>query len=289
MFIQPYQLEELRFAWCYRVYYRWQTHRARPQPALRGLDQKTLDSMLQPYDIHILEACSSETDVKVLISLLPSETVAACAGKMKGRVSKWLGERRDLRQPSNQKRLSRGYFACTTGKSTAEAVNRYLDQQSEHHGYAARVRPPMFVRQYPITVEDEQRLSANRAMSVLQYHVVLSTWKRKGVFARAAAESMANAWRRIQGRYQMAIEKVSFVPDHVHVAVRAHPSQSPAEIAVALMNSSQDLMWSSFSDSVIRAGVERLWQASAYIGTYGNLESAKISAYVRRWKQGEGL
>jgi len=289
MFVQPYQLEELRFAWCYRVYYRWQTHRARPQPALHGLDQKTLDSMLQPYDIHILEASSSETDVKVLTSLLPSETVAACAGKMKGRVSKWLGERRDLRQPSNQKRLSRGYFACTTGRSTADAVNRYLGNQGEHHGYASRVRPPVFVLQYPLTFEDEQRLRANHAVTVLQFHVVLSTWRRKGVFAGAAAEATADAWRRIQGRYQMAIEKVSFVPDHVHVAVRAHPSRAPAEITVALMNESQDLMWGSFSDSVIRAGVERLWQASAYIGSYGNLESAKIGAYVRRWKQGEGL
>ena len=219
MFIQPYQLDELQFAWCHRVYYRWQTHRTQPQPALRGLGQQTLCSILRPYGIHILEMSASDTDVKVLASLLPSETAAACAGKMKGRVSKWLGEQGDPRQSTNQKRLSRGYFACTTGKSTADAVNRYLAKQGEHHGYASRVRPPEFVRQYAITVEDEQRLHANHAVTVLQYHIVLSTWKRKGVFVRATAEATADAWRRIQGRYQMSIEKVSFVPDHVHLAV----------------------------------------------------------------------
>jgi len=288
MFIQPYQLEELQFAWCYRVYYRWQTHRARPQPALRGLDRETLDSMLQPYDIHVLEASSSETDVKVLVSLLPTETVAACAGKMKGRVSKWLREQLDPRQPAKEKLLSRGYFACTTGKSTAAAVDQYLDNQGEHHGYASRVRPPVFVERYPLTSADEGRLCANHAVTILQFHVVLATWKRKGVFGQAAAEATADGWRRMQGQHQMAIEKVSFVPDHAHVAVRAHPSRSPAEIVVALMNSSQERMWGDFSEPVIRAGVERLWQASAYIGSYGDLESAKIGAYVRRWEQDEG-
>jgi hypothetical protein len=63
LFVQPYQLEELRFACCFRVYYRWRTHR--------------------------VEASAGRTDVMVLASLLPTETVAAAAGKMKGRVSKW--------------------------------------------------------------------------------------------------------------------------------------------------------------------------------------------------------
>lgn len=288
MFIQPYQLEELQIAWCYRLYYRWQTHRARPQPELRGLDREMLDSILQPYGIHILEASSSETDAKVLASLLPTETAAACAGKMKGRVSKWLREQIGHQQAPKEKLLSRGYFACTTGESTAEAVSHYLDNQGEHHGYASRVRPPVFVRRYPLTSTDEQRLSANHAATVLRFHVVLATWRRKGVFAQAAAEAMAHGWREIQAQHRMVIEKVSFVPDHAHVAVRVHPSQSPGEIVAALMNASQERMWSDFSDSVIRAGVERLCQASAYIGSYGDLESAKIGAYVRKWEQGEG-
>ena len=33
-----------------------------------------------------------------------------------------------------------------------------------------------------------------------------------------------------------------------------------------------------------RSRAERLWQAGAYMGSYGALESAKISAYVRKWE-----
>ena len=51
MFSQPYQLEEIGFACCFRVYYRWRTHRARPCPALAALDRETLGSLLHPYGI----------------------------------------------------------------------------------------------------------------------------------------------------------------------------------------------------------------------------------------------
>jgi hypothetical protein len=39
---------------------------------------------------------------------------------------------------------------------------------------------------------------------------------------------------------------------------------------------------------VTQARVERLWQPGAYIGSYGDLQSAKIAAYVRQWEEAEG-
>ena len=283
MLIQPYQRDELTFAWCYRVYYRWRTHRAAPQPALAKLDGATLGALLQDYDVHVLEATASEMDVKLLASLLPTETVAAGVSKAKGRVSKWLREQLHLQNP--QKLLSRGYFASTAGQSTAEAVQRYLEQQSEHHGYASRVHPPVFVQRYPITAADDERLSAERAVTNLQLHIVLATWRRKGVFGGAEGSATAARWRQMQDELAMALEKVSFVPDHMHLAVRIHPSVSPAQMVIALMNAAQELLWSDFPDAVIRAGVPRLWQPSAYIGAFGDLESAKIAAYVRQWEE----
>ena len=56
MFSQPYQLEGIGFACCFRVYYRWRTHRACPCTALAALDRETLGSLLHPYGIRILEA-----------------------------------------------------------------------------------------------------------------------------------------------------------------------------------------------------------------------------------------
>jgi REP element-mobilizing transposase RayT len=281
--IKPYKFEELKFAWCYRVYYRWGTHRGRTQAALAQLDQVTLDAMLQPYGIRILEAAADQAGVKMLASLLPDETVAGCAGKAKGRTSKWLRETTGLQ--TAQKLLGRGYFACTTGKSSAEAVDRYLSAQGTHHGYATRARPPIFVERYPFTPADEQRLTARHAVTVLQLHVVLSTWRRKGVFGQMEGHAVTARWRQMQDEWQTFLEKVSFVPDHVHLAVRIHPKVSPARLVLGMMNAAQELLWEEFAESVIRAGADRLWQSSAYIGLYGDAQSAAIAAYLRRWEQ----
>ena len=282
MLIQPYHLDELRFASCYRLYYRWQTYRLSCHPALAKLNRETLDTLLRGYGIHILEATASESDVRVLASLLPGETAAACASKMKGRASKWLRGQTNVSE--SQKLLSRGYFACTTGTSAKEAVLSYLDSQSEHHGYSSRPNPPVFVASYAQTSADEKRLAVNHAVTVLQFHVVLSTWRRRGVFGRLEAEGIANLWRETQRQHPLFIEKVSFVPDHVHLAVHVHPSHSPAKAVVELMNAAQEVVWKAFADSAIRARAERLWQPSAYIGSYGSLESVKIAAYVRKWE-----
>ena len=143
--------------------------------------------------------------------------------------------------------------------------------------------PPVFVREYPAPT-DEPRLQAKHAASVLQYHFVMSTWGRRGVFSRDAAESVAENWRRLELEQCFALCKVSFVPDHVHLAVRVHPSVSPARLFVHLMNDAQQNVWARFSQNVVRAAVERLWQSSGYIGSYGQLASPQIGRYIASGK-----
>ena len=58
--------------------------------------------------------------------------------------------------------------------------------------------------------------------------------------------------------------------------------------STALMNAGQEVMWNQFDRDVILAGVERLWQPSAYVGSFGELTSNAISAYVARWERAAG-
>src|SRR5262245_46732533 len=102
MLIQPYLRSELYFAYCYRVYLRWRTHRARPLEPLAALDQVVLENIANRYDIHVLECASNTTDLLALVSLKPEETISACTGKLKGQVSKWLREAQQLTQPAEQ-------------------------------------------------------------------------------------------------------------------------------------------------------------------------------------------
>jgi putative transposase len=278
MFVQPYLQNELHFAYCYRAYLRWRTHRARPLAPLVELDQEFLENIASKYGIRVLECASNTTDLLALVSLKPEETISACTGKLKGQISKWLREARALAQPTEQ--LSNGYFACTVGKSPREAVEQYLSRQSEHHGYAERALPPIFVERYELSEEDEARISPNHSVVVAQFHLVLATRWRRGVFGSQEGRVVADEWRKLQPSMRAALVKVSFLPDHAHLAIRAHPSVSPADLVVELMNSAQQVIFERFAGAILQARVERLWQPSAYIGSYGDLTSPQIRKYI---------
>lgn len=281
MLIQPYLANELHFAYCYRVYLRWRTHRARPLAPMADLDQAVLENIAGKYGIRVLECASNTTDLLALLSLKPEETLSACAGKLKGQVSKWLREAQQLTPPTEQ--LSNGYFACTVGKSPREAVEQYLSKQSKHHGYDQRALPPVFVESYELSEADEARISPNHSMVVAQFHLVLATNRRRGIFGSQEGSAVAAEWRRLQTGLRAALLKVSFLPDHVHLALRTHPAISPAELAVELMNAAQQVVFERFAEAAIQARVERLWQPSAYIGSYGDLTSPQIRKYIHNW------
>jgi REP element-mobilizing transposase RayT len=158
-----------------------------------------------------------------------------------------------------------------------------LSLQGEHHGYANRVLPPIFVDQYPLADEAERRISPHHAMVIAKFHLVFSTTWRRGMFGSAQGRRVAKIWLQVQHELRISLIKVSFVPDHVHVALRSHPSVSPANIAAGLMNSAQQVM----EREMIQAGVNRLWMNSAYVGSYGDLSSAQIRKFIERWSSQE--
>jgi REP element-mobilizing transposase RayT len=223
----------------------------------------------------VLECTTSKSELITMVSLQPQETISACVGKLKGRVSKWLNEKLGSTEPLQL--LSRGYFACTVGKSRREAVEEYLAKQAQHHNYDKRQLPPIFVEHYDLSASDEARLTVQHACVVSLFHIVLATWKRRGVFGSQEGRAIAAELRRRQEQMRIAIIKVSFVPDHVHLAIRLHPTVSPAEVVAALMNAAQDTV----QDLLVREGLECLWERSAYVGSYGDLASPQIRKYIR--------
>lgn len=283
MYLQPFQPHELHLAYCYRLFLRFRTYRARKLTQLSGVDRRKLDSLVRPYNIRALQCASDSTDLMSILSLQPSESISSCASKLKGQLSKCLREQLQLTQPENL--LSKGYFAITIGKSTAQAIARYLDNQAQHHGYDKRILPPVFVARYDGNQSDENRLATAHAAVVGRFHVVLSTRGRRGVFGSHAGEAIAARWLRLQEQWRIRLLKVSFVPDHVHLALRAHPSVPPLKIICELMNSAQETV----PHAMVRAGIERLWLPSAYVGSYGDLADAQVRKYVENWRSKDKL
>lgn len=286
MLIHPYSLAELKFAWTYHVYICTRTYRRQLQAELAKLCCEQLNQMLAPYSIQVLEFVSTEQEFRMLLSLVPGESVKAAVSKLKGRISQWLNSHK--LSAGKSKVLARGYFAATSGKSTTELVANYLEKQGSHHGYDRRPRPPVYVQTYTATERSQSVLETNHARTRLKFHIVLSTEKRRGVFGADSGRAIADCWKSLENEQKIFVSKVSFVPDHVHLAVEVHSTVSPAELVVVLMNSAQELMWQQFSNDVIFSRVHRLWQSSAYIGSFGDLTSNALVAFLKNWENVAG-
>lgn len=287
MFLPPVNASDLRLAFTYKVYLRWHTHRLRPLPALAALTLCAAQEFAASAGIRILELSADERNLLALVSLSPTDSVSTCASKLKGRLSKWLRERLGLAAAENL--LGRGYFACTSGHNVREDVEGYLDQQPAHHGYARRVLPPVFVKEWKPTPADEVRLNPAHAVALLQFHLVLAVANRHGVFGDESGRAVAEDWRGLQERERFQLLKVAFVPDHVHLAVRTHPAVVPVVLVSRLMQTAQARMLRDFPEHLIQAGLSRLWPNGAYVGGYGDITAGKVQGYLRKWETGPGL
>jgi len=280
MHIEPYRPDEMGFAFCYHVYVRWHTWRRQPFAQLPTLDLTTANTIAEQFGLRVLECAAQTSEVLLLLSLQPQTSVSAAVGTLKGQISKWLNHNLGLEHPARL--FGRGYFACTSGKSSSETVAAYLDSQGDHHGYASRVVPPVFVRSFP--QGRDEHLQTDHAATLLQFHMVLATMCRKGVFGQTPGERVTDAWRSLEREFRFSLRKVSFVPDHVHVALQLHPAVAPAETVLALMNSAQETIASRCELELIRAAIPRLWQPGAYVGSYGDLVSPKLAKYIQRYR-----
>ncbi|HMV87366.1 MAG TPA: IS200/IS605 family transposase [Blastocatellia bacterium] len=115
---------------------------------------------------------------------------------------------------------------------------------------------------------------------------MLATSGRRRIFGAREGSAVAATWRNALTQLQAALLKVSFLPDHVHLALRLHPAVSPANLVVELMNAAQTVVFEQFPQAVIQAKAARLWQPSAYIGSFGDLASPQISQYIHNWAEG---
>ena len=287
MFLPPVNAPNLHIAFTYKVYLRWHTHRLRPLPALAALSLADAQEFAASAGIRILELSADERNLLVLVSLAPTDSVSVCASKFKGRLSKWLRERSGLAEAENL--LGRGYFACTAGHNLREDVTGYLDRQPPHHGYDRRVLPPVLVKEWGLSPEDETRLDPAHAAALLRFHVVLAVANRHGVFGDESGPVLAEDWRGMQEKEKFFLLKAAFVPDHVHLAVQIHPATVPVELVAKLMNAAQERMLRDFPEHLIQAKLARLWPDGAYLGSYGDITSKRVQGYMRKWESGQVL
>lgn len=171
-----------------------------------------------------------------------------------------------------------GYLARSVGRVRIQAVKNYIAHQAEHHGYSARVSPPVF------RYRSAQRalLRAAHAVFDLRYHLVFVTRFRRSVFGSPFGRKLVDYWLNVAGKKGFTLEEASVLPDHVHLLIRLKPKTTVEECALSLMNNSQFWIERHHKRALVEAKVDRVWQPSAYAGTCGKVTTAMVKAFLAR-------
>lgn len=274
-----YHIDRLAFAYRCHAYFRWHTHWRARFPILRELAREKIQEIYP--EIHIAEFRASDQEVVLLAKLRPAESIASAAAKLKRAISRVA--RSMLNRQNSTKIFGRGYFAATVGSRTRSELDRYLDEQCQHHGYDRRY-DPVWVQTWSEPSNDGWLQSPN-SRTFIGWHLVFCTWDRVPVFGRTIGESFA---RLIHGRsadLQAYLRKISVVPDHVHMAFRAHPSVAPGELASALLMPMENIVYGQHRGALFGVSIPQLWKPSAYTGSYGELSGGQLRTYIRNWTE----
>jgi len=268
MYLTP--LKSLTWAYQLHYYLCFRTHRrSQSLPAIESLLKTLIYDICERHDYRLLAFKSYPTQLRIVVSLRPNQPIAKVIQTIKTNTS---------RESTLHSRLwARGYLAQSVGRVRVSAVRKYLEQQSAHHGYDSRWLPPV----YRYRCEEPLELSASHAVFDLNHHLVFSTRWRRGIFTSGVGRALTDYWLRVAAKRRFAIDQASTIPDHIHLIVRIVPSMSIEDCALLLMNNGQYFMATNFPQLLIQAGVDQLWQGSAYAGTCGKYTTGLMQRWLR--------
>lgn len=263
-------IEHLTFAYQLHYYLCWQTHRLRElSSAEQHVLRRELPRICRQYDMHLLSVTVQPTHLRVLLSLKPEHRISRTVQTLKSLTGRAVGWEHPW---------AHGYLARTTGRVRKSAVAEYLQHQETHHEYHRRVRSPVrrFRRRLSVS------LSPRHADVELNYHVVLSTEWRQGLFDSSLAEALWAYWQRVANKHGFGIGRATILPDHIHLMVALHPTQAPAQAVSWLMNNGQYFLGKHYGQAIIHRRMGRVWMPSCYIGAVGEWSTAQLEAYLRK-------
>jgi len=264
--------------WAYQLHYYlcFRTHRRRELFSSQHFADSLAELIKEisaNHSYRLLEQKQYPTQLRCLLSMQPSHTVAKAVQLLKCNSSRELARMFSLSVPI----WAGGYLARSSGNMRTSAVREYLDQQPNHHGYASRILPPVYIFQAP----QPRNLRAAHAAFDLTHHLVFSTQQRKGFFGATIGQALTEYWLQVAAKGNFALDRISIVPDHVHMIVRIVPKMSIEEVALSLMNDGQYFIRERYPELLIRNCMTQLWNPSAYAGTCGELSTALIMKWLR--------
>ena len=116
----------------------------------------------------------------------------------------------------------------------------------------------------------------------LWYHLAFSTKYRKRVFTdQKTKEEVANLFREIALQYDMKIDKIQVMSDHVHMSVGAPPRIAPSRAVQILKSVSTKLLFRQYKFLKKYFWGGEVWVSGYFIRSVGpGLTKEQINKYI---------
>jgi putative transposase len=106
---------------------------------------------------------------------------------------------------------------------------------------------------------------------LLQYHLVLVTDSRVPIFDDAIAPRLFDYLIAIGNKRGFALDRLSVLPDHIHLVVEALPSLSVMALALSIFNNTRYWLEKNYWGVLKQTGAWNVFKPSFYAGTMVNI------------------
>jgi REP element-mobilizing transposase RayT len=246
---------QLRFGWTC-----WPS--ARPFPAaLDGEAIAQLDAQWESDGIRRLEWKWLPDQIQATVSVKPQIAPVYLAGRLKGRLQ------HALRQAGTPADFSRKLAVRSLGEVRSFEVENYIAKQVRKERFAD---PSLAAKLEQFTSSDPRvdlalPSESNSGRYWYNLHLVLVAVHRERNFDLQWLASLRDACFRVAASQEYEISSFSIMPDHIHLALRAHIEHSAETIALAFLN--------GLSAAI---GGRAAWESSYYAGTFGEYDMGAV-------------
>jgi len=115
---------------------------------------------------------------------------------------------------------------------------------------------------------------------MLDYHLVFVTKSRTAVFDETIAPRLFQYVMAVGRKHGFVVDRISLLPDHIHLIIEAIPSVSINDCALALLNNTQQWMEKCYWGVLKETGAPDVWQPSFYAGTVGDYSTAQVKRFL---------
>jgi len=115
----------------------------------------------------------------------------------------------------------------------------------------------------------------------------MATRRRFDFLDMEVSEELVAYWRRVCDKHGWLPSDIEVVSDHAHLFLGLRPPDSPATVALSLMNNSAYFLHQRYGGALRDAALAGVWRGGFYVGAAGSATTAQVKAFLRAQAEGE--